>query len=159
MTAKKAAAKRPPKALDVGELAVILAHADRHGDKATQKQFGISRRTLQRYREAIRAGRAPELAQLVTDQKKAALQRCSDLLSETYEMALKQLQTTLPSATVREAVGAVKILGELRLTSKGLGLDDKQPGDSGEGESPQADGGRDPGAPAAGPRGGASEIH
>lgn len=137
----RASKKRPPKALEPGELAVILAHAERHGDRATQKQFGISRRTLQRHREAIRDGRAPELAQLVADQKKVALARCSDLLTETYELALKQLQTTLPNATVRESVGAVKILGELRLTGKGLGLDEQQPGDNREGPNPQEAGG------------------
>ena len=117
---------RPRKAMDPAELATILAYGDRHGDKAAADKFGVSNRTLQRYRAAMRDHRAPELSRLVAHQKERAVERCLDLLTETYEAALKRLQEVLPHAEPREVIGAVKIVGELCLTRNALqGEDDK----------------------------------
>lgn len=130
---------RPRKAIDPAELAVILAYGDRHGDKAAAEKFKVSHRTLQRYRAAVREGKAPELAKLVTDQKAVALERCQDLLTETYEAALRRLQAVLPNASPREVIGAVKIVGELHMTRNALEGDDEQPGTDRPGEAAQGD--------------------
>lgn len=130
---------RPRKAIDPAEVATILAYGDRHGDKAAAAKFGVSHRTLQRYRAAVREGKAPELAKLVTDQKAAAIERCQDLLTETYEAVLRRLQVVLPNATPREVIGAAKIIGELHMTRSALEGDDEQPGSDGPGEAAQGD--------------------
>lgn len=111
--------------MDPAELAVILAYGDRHGDKAAASNYKVSERTLQRYRLAIREGRAPELAGLVAKQKGKAVERCLDLLTETYEIALKRLQAVLATTeSTREVTEAVRVVGELQLTRKALGDDD-----------------------------------
>jgi hypothetical protein len=133
--------------MDPAELAVILAYGDRHGDKAAAERYKLSHRTLQRYRAAMREGRAPELSKLVTHQKGAAVERCLDLLTETYEVALKRLQEVLPNAEPREVIGAVKIVGELCLTRNALQGEHEQPG------------GDSPGAAAQGSAGTATTTH
>lgn len=134
---------RPRKAMDPDELAVILAYGDRHGDKAAAAKFSVSHRTLQRYRAAMREGKSPQLAKLVTDQKAVALERVQDLLTETYEAALRRLQEVLPSAEPREVIGAVKIVGELCLTRNALqGEDDQQPGSDSQGAAAQGSAGQ-----------------
>lgn len=116
--------KRPPKRVDPAELAAILAFAATHTDRAAAAKFGISIRTISRHREAIRDGKAPELAQLVADQKNVVAARCADLLTETYEQSLRRLQEILPSATGQLALDAAKKLGELRITRGVLGEPD-----------------------------------
>ena len=136
--------RRPPKKLDPAEVATILGYGDRHGDKAAAAKFNVSHRTLQRYRAAIRDGKAPELARLVERQKARAVNRCIDLLTETYEMALRRLQEVLPQATPHHVIGAVKIVGELALTRDALKGDDEQqssgnqPGAAPAADAPQA---------------------
>ncbi len=121
--------RRPKKAIDPAEIAMILAYGDRHGDKKAAAEFKVAHRTLQRYRAAIRDGKAPELARLVADQKRESLERCTDLLAETYEKSLLRLQEVLPAAAPREVIGAVKIVGDLMITRKALlDDDDDQPG-------------------------------
>lgn len=124
--------------MDPAELATILAYGDRHGDKAAAKEFGVAHRTLQRYRASIRDGKAPELAKLVAHQKAAAIERCGDLLTETYEAVLKRLQAVLPSASPREVIGAAKIVGELHLTRNALQGDDEQSGSDRAGAEAQS---------------------
>lgn len=118
--------KRPRKQIDPAELATILAFGDRHGDKKAAAEFKVSLRTLQRYRAAVRDGKMPELAELVAQQKRAAVERCSDLLAETYEKTLRRLQEVLPQAQPREVIGATKIVGELMITRDVLRSDHEQ---------------------------------
>lgn len=133
--------KRPTgRKLDPQELAVMIAYGDRHGDAAAAAKYGCNRRTLQRYRRAMREGRAPELSRLVAQQKAVALDRCIDLLTETYELALRRLQEVLPEATPHHVIGAVKIVGELALTRDALkGDDEQQPSGNQQGAAPAAD--------------------
>ena len=99
----------------------MLAYAERNGDRATAVKFGVAARTLQRYRRRMNAGELPELAVLVANQKRRAIERVTDLLTETYELALTTLKDKLPGATVSEVIEAVKTTGELRITRGVLG--------------------------------------
>lgn len=140
--------KRPPKKLDPAELATILAYAGTHTDKAAAEKFGLSTRTILRHKEAIRDGKAPELAALVAQQKQVAYERCADLLTETYELSLRRLQELLPTATGQLALDSAKVLGELRITRGFFGESESDPARSRVAAAAGADGG---GAEAPGP--------
>lgn len=141
--------KRPPKKLDPAEVAAILGYGDRHGDRAAAAKFNVSYRTIKRYRAAIRDGKAPELDRLVQQQKARAVNKCIDLLTETYELALKRLQEVLPEATPHHVIGAVKIVGELALTRDALkGDDEQQSSGNQQGAAPAADAAQASQAPA-----------
>ncbi len=112
--------KRPTKRLDADEIATILAYGDIHGDRAAAAEFNVSQRTLQRYRRALRDNRAPELSGLVAETKARAIDRCGDLLTETYGAALRRLKVVLPEATVAEVISAARMLGELHTERKAL---------------------------------------
>jgi hypothetical protein len=124
--------RRPPKAIPTEELAGILAYAELHGDKAAAAQFSVSARTLQRYREGMRAGRHPELAALVDQKKAGAAKQCADLLVETYERGLQALARRIDDTGTetrmkdRDLVGAVHILGNQLVTRNALAPDDEQ---------------------------------
>lgn len=140
-TAKKRT--RPTKAIDSAELATILSFAELHGDKRAAAEFNVSPRTLQRHRVAIREGRAPHLAALVAQRKNQSLERCADLLTDTYEAALRRLKDVLPEAKVSEVISATQMLGELHIGRKALlgGDDEGRPPTYPEGPgSPEAEG-------------------
>lgn len=134
--------KRPRKAIDQTELATILSFAELHGDKRAAAEFGVSQRTLQRHRVAIREGRAPQLAALVAQRKSQSLERCADLLTDTYEAALRRLKDVLPEAKVSEVISATQMLGELHIGRKALlGSDEGRPQADPEGPgSPETEG-------------------
>lgn len=116
--------KRPPKSIDMEEMATILSYAELHGDKAAAAEFNVSTRTLQRRRAKMREGNDDSMVALVAQHKGQALERCSDLLTNTYEAALRRLHDVLPGATVEESISAVQMLGELHISRKAiLGVD------------------------------------
>lgn len=134
-----ARSSRRGKRVDNATLASALALAALHGDKSASEKFGVSSRTLQRAREAIRDGKAPELARVVAEQKAHTVTVCRDLLRETFEKSLRRLQDVLPDAEPREVIGAVKIVGELVVARDAL--NGEQPGaDSESSEAEEAAG-------------------
>ena len=133
---------RPPKTIPVEEVAAVLACAELHTDKVAAQQFNVSERTIQRRRREMLSGDCPELASLVAAKRREATKRCQDLLTETFEHSLKRLQQVLPAAECRDVVGAVKILGELQIVKKSLGVeDDEQPGATEQSEPSAQDAG------------------
>lgn len=135
MTAKKPAKRkgslkqgRPPRSVDTTEVAAILAFADLHTDEAAAKQYRISVRSIQRWKLAVHKGDRPGVAELVAENKRVVLEKNSDLLDETFEVALTALQEKLkdPNAgnTLRQVAGALKIAGELKLQRDFLRDDD-----------------------------------
>jgi hypothetical protein len=130
---------RKPKKTDPVEMAAILAHASLHDAKSAASKFSVSERTIARWRAALAAGDLPEVAKLVGQQKQKTLERCSDLLNETFDMSLRALQKKLDEMTGRQIVGACKILGELRQGRDFLSDPDPDVERSGAGESPAGD--------------------
>lgn len=151
--------RRPPKAIAPEELATILAYAALHSDKDACEKFGVSARTLQRYRADLRSGKHPSLAALVEQKKQLAIERCEDRLQRVYERALDALEKRFAEEgletrmTGRELVGAIHILGNQLVTRQALTGDEHQPvGNDREGPSAQAPGAGGQGAPAGGGR-------
>lgn len=111
---KKPRRGRRPKVVEPNEIAAILAYASLHDDKAAAGQFKVSPRTIQRWRSALRAGSLPEVAKLVATQRTEAIERNQDLLVETLDKFLRQLQTKVEGFTNEELIDGCKMLGELR---------------------------------------------
>lgn len=134
-------AGRPPKRIDQQELATILSFGDLHGDKAAAERFGVSLRTIQRRRAALRNGDDAQLAALVIEAKGRGLERCADLLTATYEVALRRLDQLIPEASFDETLSAVRVVGDLHLARAALTGDDDED-DFGSGrKNPAAQGG------------------
>lgn len=138
MTKKKSAGHknpprqgRPPKSVDTAEAATILAFGELHTDEEAAKKFGVSKRTIERWRAAAREGKRPELAALVAENKRVALDKHSELLDEFFADALEAGRAKLKASsenTLRSIVGAIKIAGELRIQRDLLKDDDDDPG-------------------------------
>jgi hypothetical protein len=153
-------------------MAEALAYGQLFGDSAASEKFGISIRTIQRRRSEIAKGQKPELAAIVAQNAKIATMRSRDLLTETYEAALKALAERIAARDKSDRmkdynlIGAIGILGSQKMTRDMVegesitvsGYDaDEQPnaGDRGGPPSDQTEG-RDPGAQAGGP---SSPVH
>jgi transposase len=115
VTTDKTSAGRPRKRISVAEMAAIIAYADLHKDADAAKRFRVAAKTIQRYRKDIREGRAPELAELVAQAKAKAAAKHGDLLDEALELALKRITKLLPKASMKEALEAVQVLGDLKI--------------------------------------------
>jgi hypothetical protein len=168
-------AKRKPKrpvTKPPADIAEAMAYAKLFGDNAASEKFGISVRTLHRRRAEVIKGQRPELALLVEQRAKLATMRSRDLLTETYEAALKALAERIAARDKSDRmkdynlIGAIGILGSQKMTRDMVegeaitvsGYDaDEQPnaGDRGGPPSDQTEG-RDPGAQAGGP---GSPVH
>jgi len=106
-------------------MARVIAESMYHGDRVVAERYGISLRTLQRYRRRYADG-DPDLAALVA-QKKAALERewASELAPAIREAidylrrAARDADTHDPNA-IHAVAGALKILSEVALTREVL---------------------------------------
>lgn len=137
--------------LDRERAAQVLALAEQSSDQAAAKHFGITVRSVQRYRELLASDH--ELAAAFAE-KNAKLEAAAGDWAEaavdfmlTGIQKLKQLVGEAKVENLRDVTGAVKIVGELDITRKVLGgrpLADRQgsPPAAPEGES-----GRDPSGP------------
>lgn len=149
--------KRPTKSMDVVEVAAALTFGDAYGDNAAAERYGVSARTLQRYRQRIREGSAPELAVLVAEKRAAVAAKHRDQLDEVFGEMLtalkKRVQDTQNPMLDRDLVGAIKIVGDQRTTRDALDLgDDEFESDTDGGRV----GGDLPGAPVKAAAGGAA---
>lgn len=156
--------KRPPKSIPLDELASILAYADLQSDKAAADKFGVSERTLQRYRARVRSGAHPQLAELVEQRKYQTAERCANLLVEVYEKGLAALGRRIEDSAAesrmkdRDLVGAIHILGNQLVTRKVLIEDEQQPsGCDRPSAAPAAAGSRGPGTAAG--EAGRTQLH
>lgn len=122
----------------------VLALAEQVGDIEAAKHFGVSTKSVTRYR--ARVVQDAELSRLVAERKheleansKGWAEDASSFMSE----AIRRLRQLLPTAGMREVVGAIKIIGELDITRKVLS-DDEQLGGAGEGPAAEAPPGKEP---------------
>lgn len=112
------APKKKPKFTKGGDphtLAAILLYQENHGYEAAAKKFGMSRRSIMRRRQELIAGKNPALAKLMAQHKATALERVSDLLTETFDTILRRLLELLPNADIDQVLRATKTVGELRV--------------------------------------------
>jgi hypothetical protein len=107
---------RKPKALEPDEMAEILAYAQLQGLKSAGERYGISERTIGRWRKDLKEGRRPELSKLVDLQRAEAATLRKDRIGETLDLMLVELQSRRTSMTPSELIDAVEKVGELRVT-------------------------------------------
>lgn len=112
----------------VDRMALAIAQADYLGDAACCQRFGISSRTLQRWR--YRSKRDPALAASVSDKKRMLLETWQVEAIAPLKTAFEELARRMPLAeseadakVIYAIAGVCKILGELKLAS-GLLLND-----------------------------------
>lgn len=119
----------PGQPLDNDKVSAALAMETTSGAKAACEAFGLSRRSLQRYKAFAKQHPDSELAKAVTSARRRALRRVDDLLTQTWESFLHRLQELVPKASMAEVIEGAKVIGELRITQEALGVDDHQPKD------------------------------
>ena len=137
--------------LDREKAARILALADQAGDVEAAKHFGVSTKSISRYRARVLTD--PELSRLVAEKKRefeAASSGWAEDAAGFMSRAIRKLDTLVAQApalpgSIREVAGAIKIVGELDITRKVLS-DGEQPGADSEGAEPPAASGQ-PAAP------------
>jgi hypothetical protein len=124
--------------------AKVLALAAKAGDEEAAKHFGISTRSIKRYRARLVEGDS-QLAEAV-NQKTAQLDQHARHWAEDaasfMSLAIRKLGQLVGQAgpkQMRDVTGAIKIVGELDITRKVLG--DEQPGAGAEGPAAQANAG------------------
>ena len=95
MTAAKKR-KGPPnnkRVQDLQEIAIILSHAATFGTGAAAKQFGLNRKTIQRYQSEARGGANPELARLVATETRRARDRSRSKLQSAMDALLDRIRS------------------------------------------------------------------
>lgn len=121
--------------------AKVLALAAKAGDAKAAKHFGISVRSVKRYRAKMLAD--TELAQVVTlkvSEFEAHSKGWAEEAAAFMSQAIKKLGQLVAEAKpeqMRDVVGAIKIVGELDITRTVMGSDE-QPGTDSEDPKAQA---------------------
>jgi len=132
---------RPGKKIPLTELAMILVFADLNTDRKASAEFGIAARTIQRHRKAMLSGRMPSLSQLVAKLKSETLEHQRDVLVLAFEESLNRVRELLPGATLAEARGAMRDIGELMLQRDVLRDDESSSADTEGREAEETEGG------------------
>jgi hypothetical protein len=146
--------RRPsPKRPSDERLAEILTFEATETVEKTAAKFGMSERSIWRWKAMVGRGELPEVAALVRQIKSSAVQRCKDLLTEAYEASLRRMIALLPDSTIEQAIKAGEMCGGLKITKDALGGEPDSPTES-SGDSPEA-----PEASRRGQSGEATPIH
>ncbi len=105
------------------EIASILTYGEIHGDRKAAAHFGISLRTIQRYRKQLKEGDNPEMARVVAEVSQHVATKHRDLMDEVFELSLQSLKVRVVSALAnkspikdRSLIEAIRILSEQRVT-------------------------------------------
>jgi hypothetical protein len=134
--------KRPSncKVRDDDQLAIILSHAATFGTGAAAREFGLNRKTIQRYQADLREGKRPELAALVASETSKAKERSRSKIHRALDALLDRVIFLAPSAKLPEAILGVEKVGDLATTRQVLGVTGDSEGEAAPG--PQGLGGR-----------------
>jgi hypothetical protein len=121
---KKAKRGHQGQTLEPQTVALILSVAAKDGIPAAVERYGVSERTIHRWKTKVSSCKWPEVAELVSAFRKEATERCKDLLTEVYEQALKTLREKMPNASYREVLETVDKTGGLKELRDALGDSD-----------------------------------
>jgi hypothetical protein len=131
---------------DPQERAILLSHAATFGVSAAAKEFGLNRKTIQRYQAELNSGSDPELSRLVAAESDKARERNRSKLHRALDAFLDRALALAPSADLPKVLDGITRIGDL-VTKRDVFL-----GDNGELD------GRDRGdAPDEGPGGTAAQ--
>lgn len=143
-----------PKALPDSEVAEILFYAETHTTKETAEKFRVSERSVRRYRADEKGGACPEVTRLVRVEREALLVRNRDLICETVDKALRELQSRFGKLSDKDLIDAIDKVGALRVTQEALNGNRDEPADAAEqGPGAEAHAGAASGGPPPAPRG------
>lgn len=129
--------------IDDVRLSSALAAATQIGTEAAARQFGMSSRTLRRYKARMASGSRTDLTESVRSATLNFAEKNLDLLDQAFASALSRLIKLAPNAKFGEVTDAIARLGELKTTRDVLtnGKSDKSSGSSYEGkEAPRIEG-------------------
>lgn len=124
-------------------------------DEDICKRFGVSTKTLERWRKRLAAD--PEWSSVVERKKLEASKGWEQERLRFLRDSIRKMGKLVQEATVadlRQVAGAIKIVGDLHSLSRALGTDQddvEQPGGAGKGPRAATPAGRDGGAPSATP--------
>jgi hypothetical protein len=118
--------KRPPpknkKIQDDQDIAIILSHAATFGTGKAAKEFGLNRKTIQRYQSDVRTGKNPELAKLVATETERSRARSRSKINRALDAMLDRVIELAPSATLPEAILGAEKIGDLATARKVMGV-------------------------------------
>lgn len=124
MTAKK---KRPRSnnsgVADDYRKAQILSHAATLGTVAAAKEFGVNRKTIQRYRAELASGKNPELSRLVRIERETTAERSRSKIQKALDAMLDRTIELAPTMTAEEAIHGVDKVGNLATARQVMNLD------------------------------------
>lgn len=125
---------------DNAEKAIILSHAATFGVTAAAAQFGINRKTVQRYKAELDSGGNPELSRLVAEEAEKATKRNRSKMQKAIDVLLDRVIETAPRASITEATGSLEKIGDLFGSWKVMGVKpdsegEEAPGNAGLGDS------------------------
>lgn len=118
---KKKGGGRPPKTPPVQVVAEILIYADKETVAAAAAKYGVSDRTIHRWKARVELGTWQPVADLVAKTRAAIAVRVQDLLTEAYEVSLRRVIAEVPTASIDQAIRAAEMCGGLKLTRDALG--------------------------------------
>jgi transposase len=101
-----------------------LAYAESFGPAAAAKKFGVSSKSVNRWKKVALSGINPVLTQAVAGERAKIAEKCEDILTKAVEIFVNEGIKRAPAMTTPELAEFVKITGELHLAKDNL----KKPG-------------------------------
>lgn len=133
MATAKRKRKSSPKRPSPERMAEILSIVDIEPPNKIADKYGVSERTIWRWKAAMAKGELPDVARLVSKLKSAAAQACKDLLTSTFDASLRRIGAQLPRASISEAIKAAEMCGDLLITRKVLNVEGDPEGETAPG--------------------------
>jgi hypothetical protein len=109
--------------------AQILSHAATLGTRAAAKEFGVDRKTVQRYKSEMDSGKNPELSQLVAREREITADRSRTKIQKALDVLLDRTIELAPTMTAEEAIHGVDKVGNLATARQVMNLDTNKVGD------------------------------
>jgi hypothetical protein len=129
---------------DNKELAIVLSHAAAFGPSSAAREFGVNRKTIQRYQAELKSGNNPELSRLVAEEAEQRRVRSRDKMQRAMDVLLDRIIDQAPTATLTEASVSLEKVGDLYGSFKVLGVKPDSEGE--EAASDAGLGGKDDGS-------------
>ena len=118
-------------------MAEILIFADKSTFEAAEEKYGVSARSIWRWKAQIAKGKMPHVAELVRELTVQTIERVKDLLEDVYEMSLQKMKDKMSDASYRDVLDTAVQLGGLKAFRDGI-----SDGDSGSPNTVAGSGGK-----------------
>jgi hypothetical protein len=103
--------------------ASILSHAATLGTTSAAAEFGVDRKTVQRYKAELDSGKNPELSQLVAREREITADRSRSKIQKALDVLLDRTIELAPNMTADEAIHGVDKVGNLATARQVMQLD------------------------------------